>query len=154
MGGDRRLALFVRYHLPLFLEPSSHPDGKVWYFNPMAWQVVFYVGACCAVLGPELASARPLALAARSRWRCSLLLAVSGFMAAILALQFNRAAGAIGRRVIYPIDKTNIDILRFVHFLALAWLVRSVVPAEALFWRGGVRAIFADAGSNRCLYSV
>jgi hypothetical protein len=27
-------------------------------------------------------------------------------------------------RVIYPIDKTNIDILRFLHFLAVAWLVR------------------------------
>ena len=26
-------------------------------------------------------------------------------------------------RVIYPIDKTNIDILRFLHFLAIAWLV-------------------------------
>ena len=39
-------------------------------------------------------------------------------------------------RVIYPIDKTNIDILRFLHFLAIAWLVRVAVPidASALKW--------------------
>ena len=33
----------------------AYPEDKVWYFNPMAWQVVFYVGAACAVLGPQLA---------------------------------------------------------------------------------------------------
>jgi hypothetical protein len=42
----------------------------------------------------------------------------------------------IGRQI-YPIDKTNIDILRFLHFLAVAWLVRLLVPADAAFleWR-------------------
>ena len=29
---------------------AAYPDGKVWFFNPMAWQVVFHVGAACAVL--------------------------------------------------------------------------------------------------------
>ncbi|MFI4999178.1 MAG: OpgC domain-containing protein, partial [Reyranellales bacterium] len=40
-------------------------------------------------------------------------------------------------RQIYPIDKTNIDILRFVHFLAIAWLVRMAVRPDAAFlkWR-------------------
>jgi hypothetical protein len=33
----------------------AYPEGKVWYFNPMAWQVVFYVGAACTMLGRELA---------------------------------------------------------------------------------------------------
>ena len=37
--------------------------------------------------------------------------------------------------MIYPIDKTNIDMLRFVHFLAIAWLVRLAVPANAAFLR-------------------
>jgi hypothetical protein len=30
-------------------------------------------------------------------------------------------------RIIYPIDKTNIDVLRFLHFLAVAWVVRLLV---------------------------
>ena len=36
-------------------------------------------------------------------------------------------------RQIYPIDKTNIDILRFLHFLAVAWLVRVLVPVDTAF---------------------
>jgi OpgC protein. len=36
-------------------------------------------------------------------------------------------------RQIYPIDKTNLDILRFVHFLALAWIVRLLVRPNARF---------------------
>jgi hypothetical protein len=36
-------------------------------------------------------------------------------------------------RQIYPIDKTNLDLLRFVHFLAVAWLVRLLVPIDAPF---------------------
>ena len=36
-------------------------------------------------------------------------------------------------RQIYPIDKTNLDVLRFVHFLAVAWLVRLLVPIDAPF---------------------
>jgi hypothetical protein len=35
--------------------------------------------------------------------------------------------------LIYPIDKTNLDILRFIHFLALAALVVRVLPKE---WPG------------------
>jgi hypothetical protein len=35
--------------------------------------------------------------------------------------------------LIYPIDKTNLDILRFIHFLALAVLVVRVLPKD---WPG------------------
>jgi hypothetical protein len=35
--------------------------------------------------------------------------------------------------LIYPIDKTNLDILRFMHFLALALLVIRLVPQH---WSG------------------
>src|SRR6267154_4041407 len=33
----------------------GYPENKVWYFNPMAWQVVFYSGAVLAVVAPQLA---------------------------------------------------------------------------------------------------
>ena len=40
-------------------------------------------------------------------------------------------------RQIYPVDKTNVDILRFLHFLAIAWFVRLAIPPNApyLRWR-------------------
>ncbi len=41
----------------------AYPEDKVWYFNPMAWQVVFYVGAACTMLGPPARLARPVPLA-------------------------------------------------------------------------------------------
>ena len=33
----------------------GYPDDKVWFFNPMAWQVVFYSGAVLAVVAHRLA---------------------------------------------------------------------------------------------------
>jgi hypothetical protein len=114
----------------------AYPENKVWYFNPMAWQVVFYVGAACTMLGRELAWLD------RFRWPLSVLAVLYLLFAAFIALSWHynpleQLIPAWIARHIYPIDKTNIDILRFVHFLAIAWLVRLAVPADAPFlkWR-------------------
>ncbi|WP_428686189.1 OpgC domain-containing protein [Reyranella sp.] len=108
----------------------AYPDEKVWYFNPMAWQVVFHVGAACAVFGPGLSRL--------DRFRAPLTILAIAFIlfAAFIALswQYNpleRLVPTWVARIIYPIDKTNIDILRFLHFLAIAWLVRIAVPIDA-----------------------
>ena len=115
----------------------AYPAGKVWYFNPLAWQVVFYVGAACAVLGPQLAWLD------RFRWPLSVLAVLYLLFAAFIALSWHynplqEMTPAWLARQIYPIDKTNIDILRFLHFLAVAWLVRVLVPADAAFLRWSV----------------
>lgn len=128
------VALYVvtcRYNWSL----PAYPDEKVWYFNPMAWQVVFHVGAACAVFGSGLSRL--------DRYRTPLTVLAVAFVlfAALIALswQYNpleRLIPAWVSRIIYPIDKTNIDVLRFLHFLAIAWLVRIAVPidAPALKW--------------------
>ena len=112
----------------------AYPENKVWYFNPMAWQVVFYVGAACAMLGPQLAWLD------RFRWPLSVLAVLYLLFSAFITLSWHynpleRLVPAWVARQIYPIDKTNIDILRFLHFLAIAWLVRLAVPAKAPFLR-------------------
>ena len=121
-------AVTCRYNWSL----PAYPDEKVWYFNPMAWQVVFHVGAACAVLGPRLAWL--------DRFRLPLTVLAVAFLvfSAFIALSWHynpleRLIPAWVSRQIYPIDKTNIDILRFVHFLAIAWLVRLLVPIDAPF---------------------
>jgi hypothetical protein len=108
----------------------AYPDEKVWYFNPMAWQVVFYVGAACAVLGPKLAWL--------DRFRGLLTTLAIAFIlfAAFISLSWHynpleRLVPTWVGRLIYPIDKTNIDVLRLLHFLAVAWLVRLAVPIDA-----------------------
>jgi hypothetical protein len=114
----------------------AYPDEKVWYFNPMAWQVVFHVGAACAVFGSSLSWL--------DRFRVPLTVVAVAFLlfAAFIALSWHynpleRLVPVWVARIIYPIDKTNIDVLRFMHFLAIAWLVRITVPidAPALKWR-------------------
>ncbi len=112
----------------------AYPAGKVWYFNPLAWQVVFYVGTACAVLGPRIAWLD------RFRWPLSVLAVLYLLFAAFIALSWHynslqEITPAWLARQIYPIDKTNIDALRFLHFLALAWLVRVLVPASTKFLR-------------------
>jgi hypothetical protein len=113
---------------------AGYPDGKFWFFNPMAWQVVFYTGAVMAVMAPRLTWMD------RLRWPVSvaafLYLAFAAFMA--LSWHYNSLERLIPEwvaRQLYPIDKTNVDILRFLHFLAIAWFVRLAIPPHASFLR-------------------
>jgi hypothetical protein len=116
----------------------AYPNG-VWVFNPFAWQLLFVFGAWCALGGAQRLS----------RWitspvTLSLALAylVFGFSIAMtwyfprLAVYVPHALG----EAIYPIDKTNLDVLRILHFLSLAvitvWLVPRDWPAlkSPVFW--------------------
>ena len=112
----------------------AYPEGKVWFFNPMAWQVLFYIGAACAAASPRLAWFD------RWRWPITILAVCFILCSAVIALswQYNPLGRLIPdfvSRIIYPIDKTNIDVLRVLHFLSVAWLVRLTVPPDASFLR-------------------
>ncbi len=113
---------------------AAYPGDKVWFFNPMAWQVVFYTGAVMAVMAPRLVWMD------RWRWPVSVLAFVYLLFAAFIALSWHynsleRLIPEIVARQIYPIDKTNVDILRFLHFLAIAWFVRLAIPTDASYLR-------------------
>jgi hypothetical protein len=109
----------------------AYPRGH-WYFNPLAWQLIFVFGAWCALggaarLGPWLRS--PVVLASA--------IAYLVFAFAIVMTWHIEALSAFVPRwlgnVIYPIDKTNLDVLRFAHFLALAAITVYFVPRD---WPG------------------
>jgi hypothetical protein len=114
----------------------AYPDDKVWFFNPMAWQVVFYSGAVLAV------SAHKLSILDRGKLAVTALAVIYLIFSGLIALSWHYNSLArlvpdwLGRQI-YPIDKTNIDILRFIHFLALAWVIRALVRPNARFlkWR-------------------
>jgi hypothetical protein len=123
LGGS--LALYVLawqlgWNLP------AYPDGS-WYFNPFAWQLLFVFGAWCALGG-----AKRLAPVLRSPTTMVVAILYLGF-AFIIALSWY-LPGDIQlvphwlEDLIYPIDKTNLDVLRFAHFLALAALTVRFVP--------------------------
>jgi hypothetical protein len=126
---------------------AGYPDGKVWFFNPMAWQVVFYSGATIAVMAPGIVWMD------RWRWPISLLAFLFLCFAAFIALSwhYNSLEQLIPEwvaRQIYPIDKTNVDILRFLHFLAIAWFVRLAIPQQAAFLRWPVFAPLRRCGEH------
>ncbi|MEP7030252.1 MAG: OpgC domain-containing protein [Pseudolabrys sp.] len=117
---------------------SAYPSGT-WVFNPFAWQLLFVFGAWCALGGAQRLG----------RWLNSPV--VIGLAIAYLIFAFSIAMtwyfprlGAFVPKFVgdamYPIDKTNLDVLRILHFLSLAvitvWLVPRDWPALKLpvFW--------------------
>ncbi|HIJ38777.1 MAG TPA: OpgC domain-containing protein, partial [Rhodospirillaceae bacterium] len=114
---------------------STWPDG-VWLFNPFTWQFLFVLGAACGL----------------SRGEFPWLVRLQSFIAPLAVLYLSASCFiAMGWRfpllqrwvpdlleaLIYPIDKTNLDVLRLLHFFALAFLVRWLIPANSrlLTWR-------------------
>jgi hypothetical protein len=104
----------------------AYPEG-VWYFNPFAWQLLFVFGAWCA-LGGATRLGRVLTS------RVTMAIAVGYLLFAFvitMSWYLPRLTPYIPlwlEEVIYPIDKTNLDVLRFAHFLALAALTVRFVP--------------------------
>jgi hypothetical protein len=109
----------------------AYPTGT-WFFNPLAWQLIFVFGAWCAVGGSEL-----VGRAVRSR--VALAIAIGLLTLAFLVVltwYFPRYASIIPKNVqdwMYPIDKNNMDLLRFLHFTALAIVTVHFVPIN---WPG------------------
>ena len=104
----------------------AYPEGD-WYFNPFAWQLLFVFGAWCALggaarLGGFLNSRITLGIAL-------VYIAFSAFIALSWYLPgMSRFVPSWLEEVIYPIDKTNLDVLRLAHFLALAAVTVRFIP--------------------------
>ena len=107
----------------------SYPSGH-WWFNPFAWQLLFVFGAWCALGGADR-------LAPVLRSPITLWIAIAYIVFAFLVTltwHFPRWAYLVPRFLsewMYPIDKVNLDVLRFAHFLALAAVTVHFVPRTA-----------------------
>jgi hypothetical protein len=117
---------------------AAWPKG-VWVFNPFAWQLLFVFGAWCALGGAQKLK----------RWLDSpvtFALAVVYLVFAfgiVMTWYFPWLAAYVPKFVsdaIYPISKTNLDVLRILHFFSLAvvtlWFVPRDWPAlnSRVFW--------------------
>ncbi len=100
------------------LHLSAYPNG-VWAFNPFAWQLLFVFGAWCAQGG---AKRMTQILSSRiTLWICvAYLLAAFYVTLTWYVPQMNNWLPRRLEQWMYPIDKTDLDVLRFAHFLALA----------------------------------
>ena len=110
---------------------SAYPNG-VWAFNPLAWQLLFVFGAWCALGGAKRMSrilSSPVTL-----WICIVYLLAA--FCVTLTWYFPQLGHVVPRRIeqwMYPIDKTDLDVLRFAHFLALAAVTVRFLPRD---WPG------------------
>jgi hypothetical protein len=108
---------------------ASYPPGTTWYFNPFAWQLMFFFGAWCGIGG--VAQIWPIIQS-----RVALMIALAWVLFAFLIVMTWHVAfldALVPKwmiKAIYPIDKTDLDMLRFTHFLALAVIVSRYVPRD------------------------
>ncbi|TQF40065.1 membrane protein [Bradyrhizobium sp. UNPF46] len=108
---------------------ASYPPGTTWYFNPLCWQLIFIFAAWCGIgqidkIGRWVWSRTAMALAAA--W------VVFAFLI-VMTWHFHALEAFVPKwmiKAIYPIDKSNLDLLRFSHFLALAILVTCCVSRK------------------------
>ena len=116
----------VTWEFDLYL--TAYPNG-FWAFNPFAWQLLFVFGAWCALGGARRMSRilnSPITLGI-----CVVYL-VAAFCVT-LTWYIPQLGHLMPRRIeqwMYPIDKTDLDVLRFAHFLALAALTVHYLPKD------------------------
>lgn len=111
--------------------------GGGWFFNPLAWQFLFFIGCTLGYAPPGAARAgvpwRPWLA-----WLCVLLLVIG---AVVLTVIWHRPElmNYVPRRiatVISSIDKTGLHPFRLISILALAYLLGHLMPPVAP-WMGG-----------------
>jgi hypothetical protein len=133
LGASFLLYLMVQifsWHVPAW------PTGEL-YFNPLAWQFLFVIGAwysChCAPWLRAVVQSRGVLAVALAYLAVSLVIALSWkFMSLAWLIPPDVA------ELIYPIDKSHMAPLRLLHFLALAIVVSRLAPLE---WRGALRPL-------------
>ena len=116
------------------LSVPAYPEGQVWFFNPLAWQFLFIVGAALGL---------PDSSAWRSRqWQRSMLPPALFVVAAGFVIKFTWMLHgiwdpfpAILLRELWPISKSSLSPVRLVSFLSMVVIVAVLIPSGATFLR-------------------
>ena len=131
------LALYVLVYVFGWTVPAW-PNGH-WAFNPLAWQLLVVLGAWCTLeekrVRPWLTSRTVLGLAVLYLL-FSLVIALSWRIKPLEALIPQTLAK------LHQLDKSNLDPLRLLHFLAIAVLAAWFVPRN---WRGLMTPVMRGA---------
>src|SRR5712691_2162399 len=122
--------------------------NQVWFFNPFAWQALFFVGAWCGWRGIQ----------AEIPWlsnRWLFRLAVAGALTAFLIHfswtlhgLYNPFPALFGKTLWPLLSKTNLSPLRFANMLVLALLVACLLPPQAKFLAGRTARLFVICGRH------
>ncbi len=107
--------------------PSFHREAG-WFFNPFAWQLLFTTGAAASVLARRM----------ETRPRAEVLVPAGAYLifacivaAPWIAFSWLPSDRIIPRDLLGSISKHDLSAWRFVHVLALAYVVAALVPKNA-----------------------
>jgi hypothetical protein len=110
---------------------SAFPTGE-WYFNPFAWQLLFVFAAWCGIGAVEqlagLLHSRAVFWLAVAYLLFALIMTLAGSLPWLQVIIPSAIDHAVN-----PIDKTNLGLLRFLHFVALALVTVHFVHRD---WSG------------------
>jgi hypothetical protein len=126
-------------------------DGEQWYFNPLAWQFLFY-------LGIYLGDPRRKPLNIVPRWllvTLSVAMLLAGFFVMKASLWMVQSNGALWEtfQPMYRVywgwgGKTTLQPLRLLHFFALAYLTSQLLPRNLSFWTSWLARPIIVAGQH------
>jgi len=135
------LALYALVHVFGWTVPAG--SNGIWAFNPLAWQLLVVLGAWWMIedrsVRPWITSRTALALAILYLFS-SLVIVLSPRIKPLEALIPQALSQSL-----YPLDKSNLDPLRLLHFMAVAVLAAWLVPRN---WRGLTTPVMR--GAIRC----
>ena len=146
------LLLGLRQHPLLVLIPScllyifvqvtnlsvpAYPEGQVWFFNPLAWQFLFILGAALGLPDSNAWRARPWQ---RSMLPPALIVVVAGFVIKFTWMLHGiwDPFPAILLKELWPISKSSLSPVRLVSFFAMVVIVAVLIPSGATFLRSRV----------------
>ena len=133
------LLLYTLVHVFGWTVPAW--PNNVWFFNPMAWQLLIVLGAWWVVGGmrlPSWAISRTALVLAILYLAFSLIIALSWSIKSLESLVPLTS-------LLFPIDKSNLSPLRVLHYLALVILAVRFWPHT---WRGIMTPVIR--GAARC----
>ncbi len=133
-------AIANRFEINLIGDPSTNGP---WYFNPFAWQLIFFVGFAIS-MGWIKAPARSRALQG-----AALGVVVLGYLASYRGPAEVSALVDLYRDwVVAHSDKTYLDPLRVIHFLATAYLAITLIQGHEQSLLHPVFRVFVKCGQQ------
>ena len=119
--------------------------GDGWFFDPLAWQFLFMIGAVLAYAPPAMPRRRwPLDVA-------SVVVLLAGVVTIWVIGTHPRISGLLPQPVIRFVvteDKTGLHPFRLFSILGLLWLTVRLVPFDAVWLRSRIAAPFVLIGQN------
>jgi hypothetical protein len=132
------LLLYALVHVFGWTVPAWHHTA--WFFNPLAWQLLIVLGAWWVIEGKRLrqwVTSRTALVLAVLYLAFSLIIALSWSIKSLEPLVPQTLTN-----LFFPLDKSNLNPLRVLHFLALAILAARFVPHT---WRRPMTSVMRGA---------